>query len=524
MEKFFNITGSCDPDLHYMVDLSERLQKVRSMVDQGQYFCINRARQYGKTTLLTVLSDYLEKDYHVVSMDFQTMSSLAFESEQSFVSAFSAELLDSVDKFPDDIEEKLLAFSEKTPRFNSLQALFKVVKSWCCKAAKGIVLIIDEADTATNNQVFIDFLSQLRAYYLKRKKTSTFHSVILAGVYDVRNIKVKIRPEDDHKVNSPWNIAAKFDIDMSFSAGEIMKMLENYEEDHHTGMDIIEISELLYSYTSGYPYLVSGLCKLMDEEIPKENPLFSDKSSAWTRDGFLKAVKKMLYEQSPLFDSLTGKLYEYPELRNIVYRLLFQGQNIAYNPDDPIIQMAKMFGFVKEENSSVVIANRIFETRLYNMFLTLSKEQEKDIYAESSRQKNQFIKNGHLDMKLILEKFVIYFDEIYGDQEQKFLEEDGRRYFMLYLRPIINGLGNYYIESRTRNNERTDMIIDYQGEQFIIEMKLWRGDSYSTRGEKQLSDYLDYYHLEKGYMLSFNFNNSNFPHQKWDLLLEKSIL
>lgn len=99
------------------------------MVDQGQYFCINRARQYGKTTLLTVLSDYLEKDYHVVSMDFQTMSSLAFESEQSFVSAFSAELLDSVDKFPDDIEEKLLAFSEKTPRFNSLQALFKVVKS-----------------------------------------------------------------------------------------------------------------------------------------------------------------------------------------------------------------------------------------------------------------------------------------------------------------------------------------------------------------------------------------------------------
>lgn len=169
--------------------------------------------------------------------------------------------------------------------------------------------------------------------------------MILAGVYDVRNIKVKIRPEDDHKVNSPWNIAAKFDIDMSFSAGEIMKMLENYEEDHHTGMDIIEISELLYSYTSGYPYLVSGLCKLMDEEIPKENPLFSDKSSAWTRDGFLKAVKKMLYEQSPLFDSLTGKLYEYPELRNIVYRLLFQGQNIAYNPDDPIIQMAKMFGF-----------------------------------------------------------------------------------------------------------------------------------------------------------------------------------
>ena len=77
---------------------------------------------------------------------------------------------------------------------------------------------------------------------------------------------------------------------------------------------------------------------------------------------------------------------------------------------------------------------------------------------------------------------------------------------MLFLKPIINGTGNYYIEARTRNDERTDMIIDYQGEQFVIEMKIWHGDAYHVRGEKQLSDYLDYYHLEKGYMLSFNFN------------------
>ena len=50
------------------------------------------------------------------------------------------------------------------------------------------------------------------------------------------------------------------------------------------------------------------------------------------------------------------------------------------------------------------------------------------------------------------------------------------------------------------------MIIDYQGEQFVIEMKIWHGDAYNKRGEEQLLDYLDYYHLDKGYMLSFNFN------------------
>ena len=106
-------------------------------------------------------------------------------------------------------------------------------------------------------------------------------------------------------------------------------------------------------------------------------------------------------------------------------------------------------------------------------------------------------------MKLILEKFVIHFNDLYGDMEQNFYEEEGRRYFLLYLKLVINGTGNYYIEAQTRNMERTDVIVDYNREQFIIEMKIWRGNAYNERGGKQLKDYLSYYHLDKGYMLSF---------------------
>ena len=57
-----------------------------------------------------------------------------------------------------------------------------------------------------------------------------------------------------------------------------------------------------------------------------------------------------------------------------------------------------------------------------------------------------------------------------------------------------------------RNQERTDLIIDYRGVQYIIEMKVWRGNAYHERLEEQLISYLDHYHLKKGYMLSFNFN------------------
>lgn len=71
---------------------------------------------------------------------------------------------------------------------------------------------------------------------------------------------------------------------------------------------------------------------------------------------------------------------------------------------------------------------------------------------------------------------------------------------------IINGTGNYYIESRTRTNRRTDLIIDFCGQQKIVELKIWHGDEYNRRGEEQLSGYLDEYHLKRGYMVSFNFN------------------
>ena len=100
----------------------------------------------------------------------------------------------------------------------------------------------------------------------------------------------------------------------------------------------------------------------------------------------------------------------------------------------------------------------------------------------------------------------MHFHDLYGNKKEEFLEEEGRRYFLLYLRPIINGTGNYYIEARTRSLGRTDIIVDYLGEQFVIETKIWRGNEYNLRGESQLAEYLADYGLHTGYMLSFNFN------------------
>ena len=119
-----------------------------------------------------------------------------------------------------------------------MDILFDILSRICQTAKKPIVLIIDEVDSASNNQVFIDFLAQLRGYYLDRENRPIFHSVILAGVYDIKNLKLKIRSDEKHQYNSPWNISAKFNLDMSFSAAQIAVMLEETLEapahHHHT--------------------------------------------------------------------------------------------------------------------------------------------------------------------------------------------------------------------------------------------------------------------------------------------------
>ena len=164
-----------------------------------------------------------------------------------------------------------------------------------------------------------------------------------------------------------------------------------------------------------------------------------------------------------------------------------------------------MLGFIKNDRGSAVVSNRIFETVLYNLFISEEFSTSR-MYDAGMQEKNRFIVGGHLDMKRILEKFVETFDDLYGDRDEAFLEDVGRRYFMLFLKPIINGVGNCYVEAQTRNRERMDLVIDYRGEQSIVEMKVWRGNAYNERGQEQLSAYLDYFHLKKGYMLSFNFN------------------
>ena len=215
-------------------------------------------------------------------------------------------------------------------------------------------------------------------------------------------------------------------------------------------------------------------------------------------------MKQLLAENNTLFQSLTKNLSAYPALKAAIRSILMEGTKLAYNPQQDAITEMQMYGLIRNCHNTVRIANRIFETVLYNLFLSDEELQNSVFSREGQLAKNMFVSDGRLNLRLVMERFIITYHEVCGPLVEKFKEKDGREMFLLYLKPIINGTGNYYIEAQTRDQTRTDVIIDYLGEQYVIELKIWRGERYNAAGEKQICEYLDYWRVQTGYMLSFN--------------------
>ena len=496
--KSFNTAGVCIPEKNYMADISATIKQIIvRYVSPGNYFTIDRPRQCGKTTILYLLEEQLINDYIVLSLSFESADEL-FVSLYALAAGFirkTARIL-KVQGVSDNL---LYDWQQPISRDFPFDDLGQRITELCMNCGREVILMIDEVDKSSDNQIFLSFLGLLREKYLEQMKgkDKTFKSVILAGVYDVKNLKLKLHPGAEPKYNSPWNVAADFNLDICFSTDEIASMLKEYEDDWNMGIDIAWMSSILYEYTSGYPFLVSRLCQIMAQDAPK----------GWSREGFQCAVRELLKEPNTLFDDMGKKLADYPELKEMIQSILFQGKKYAYEIENFKINIGKMFGFLAEKQGMVSVSNRIFEMKLYNLLIS-ENETDSRIFTAADMEKNQFIKGGFLHMDLVMRKFCEYFEEIYADADDRFVEENGRRIFLMFLKPIINGSGNYYIEARTRNMKRTDIIIDYKGIQSIVELKIWHGQEYNRRGEDQLAEYLEYYHLERGYMLSFDFNKS----------------
>ncbi len=495
MAKKFNIAGRCIAAWHYMADTSRKQKAVLKMVEEGDYFIINRPRQYGKTTTLHNIADALivSGEYIVFNTSFEGVGDDIFNTEEEFAPGFVGLLSTNAETYAPELVEWL---DEAVPTVHKLNTLSKFITQLVTKANKKVVLIIDEVDKSSNNQLFVSFLAMLRDKYLIRDKVSTFHSVVLAGVHDVKSLKLKIRQDETAKFNSPWNIAADFKVDMNLQPFEIKPMLDDYVAEKGVKMDTAATAEDLFYYTSGYPFLVCKLCKMMDEEI-----LPTKETQEWTEQDLERAVKQLILEPNTNFESLIKNLENSPDLYQIAYRMLINGEYQDYNIHDPLISMGVMFGIFKN-GRGIKIHNKIYEELIYHYMTSKTKSQF--LFGEYTINKNFKLANNALNMELVLLKFQAFVHEQYSKHDRDFLERHGRLVYLAFMKPILNGHGYDFKEVQISEERRLDVTITFYQHKYVAELKIWRGPVAHEEGLEQLSDYLDRLKLTEGYLIIFD--------------------
>nr|WP_305182188.1 hypothetical protein [uncultured Schaedlerella sp.] len=263
------------------------------------------------------------------------------------------------------------------------------------------------------------------------------------------NLKLKLRPDEERKYNSPWNIAVDFPIDMSLSVPEISSMIREYEEEQEFTIDAEDVACEIRRYTSGYPFLVSLICLWMDERVSGELSL----KDCWTPRGVRAAAREILKGTNPLFDDMIKNLENNPKFRSFVEGILFHGNQIPYKVSNTEINLGVTFGIIGEKEGLCKISNIMFETYIYDHFIA-DQVIGKQVLSTS---RTQFVdENGDLEMDAILEKF------------QDLMKAEYRR-------------------------------------EYIVELKLWSGPKKHEEGLRQLLNYMESRGQKKGWLLTFCF-------------------
>ena len=388
---------------------------------------------------------------------------------------------------------------EKADTVITLNDVSRLITELAHKSNRKMILLIDEVDKSSNNQLFLDFLGMLRNKYLHRFKPSdlTFHSVILAGLYDVKTLKTKIRPDSDAKYNSPWNIAADFNVVMELQPNEIVPMLEDFAQERHVSMDFQAVADALFYYTSGYPFLVSALCKIFDETV-----LPTKTERNWTVFDVETVADKLIKSErsNTNFDSLIKNLENNPELYDLIYRMVIENEIVPYNIHAPLISMALQHGIVRN-GQGLNIHNRIYREVIVNYMTVKAITERKSLNIETSEP--YLLANNALDMRKVLLKFQELMQLEYSKKDGGFIERHGRLVFLAFLKPIINGKGYAFKEPEISEERRMDIAISFFQHKYVVELKIWRGKTAHDKGLKQLGNYLDRQQLPEGFLVIF---------------------
>jgi len=513
----FGTTGRVRPEQHYIVPRTEEIADFISRVKNGKYIVLFAPRQTGKTTFFRLALDALvaeDPTYFPIQLDFQTMRNAApatfydrlyYQINMQIESVFQKR-----DELLSDTLAQFLENTQLTDDF-SMMVFFRRLVGMLNRelqnqglASMKVVLLIDEFDGIPQT-VVSDFLYSLRQIYLSDEMHCP-HSVGIVGVKSIAQL-------DYDRSVSPFNIQDEFRLP-NFTLEQVHELLSQYT-DEVGQVFASEVVASVHKQTAGQPVLVNRLAQILTEEldIPKTEPI--------TSEHFLKAHRQLLRERNTNIQHLTTNICRDRRFESRLIAIMSYEEGIDFNLDDDIISELATYGVITEDPDGMCqIANPIYLYRIMRAFKPTINGLEQEYFHEDNIDGFQtyLTATGQIDMERLLDNFRDFIARAgfkilqVPDTPQ---ESVGRHLLLTYLDLFARSVGGTLSFETETGRGRMDLlitrVITRAREKYVVETKIWRGDSRYQAGKKQLAAYLKLEGAGQGYYVVFDHRRNPEP-------------
>ena len=501
--RFFNTEGPVRPDEHYAIPPLDRVDvdELLSLIRAKRFFVLHAPRQTGKTSALIALRDLLNRgeagDFRCVDVNVE-VGQVARDDTARGMRAILGSLADSAlllgDDYPTGVWLDVLA--DMGPE-NALKGL---LTRWCVANPTPLVLLVDEIDSLVGDTL-LSVLRQLRAGYEQRPESFP-QSVVLCGVRDIRDYRIRSSTGEVIAGGSPFNVAAKSLRMGDFTEAETRALMAQHTEE--TGQRFSAAAlDSVWTQTQGQPWLVNALCA----GTCFDNKAGRDRSRTIEVDDVYAAREELILSRRTHLDQLAHKLEE-ERVRRVVEPLLSGGEARHEIRD---LEYVRDLGLI-DGNQPPRIANPIYAEvvpRELGYILQSSLDQNPAWYVDD---------DGGLNMDKLLTAFGTFFGEHSEHWLGRFSEypEAGPQLILQsYLQRVVNGGGRIEREYGLGRG-RTDLLVLWPREagqpsdlweRFVVECKVLRDSDRKSlawtveRGVEQTLGYMKKCGAEEGHLV-----------------------
>ena len=504
--RFFNTEGPVRPEDHYAIPPLARGNKdeILKLIRDKRYFVLHAPRQTGKTSALIALRDLLNSgeagEFRCVDVNVE-VGQVARDDVAEGMRAILSSLGMSAELLGDDYVEEV--WPDMLAKAGPNNALRRTLAHWCLANPVPLVLLVDEIDSLVGDTL-LSVLRQLRAGYTHRPRGFP-HSIVLCGVRDIRDYRIRSSTGEVIAGGSPFNVAAKSLRLGDFGKAETYALMRQHTDETEQPFTSAA-REAVWTQTSGQPWLVNALCA----SACFDNEAGQDRSRAIDKDDIFAAREELILARRTHLDQLAHKLEE-ERVRRVVAPILSGG---AVKHKLPDLEYARDLGLLAPD-SPPRIANPIYQEvvpRELGYVLQDSLDLQPTWYVDDA---------GALDMHKLLKAFGTFFSEHaehWLDHLGDYREAGPQLILQAYLQRIVNGGGRIEREYALGRG-RTDLLVLWPRaagqpsdlwQRSVIECKVLRGSDRRSlegtieRGVEQTLGYMKKCRAAEGHLVLFD--------------------